>query len=57
MAKAFENSHATYVLMTVIIHFYFAEIYRLSFVSANQGIKGGLYHNIIYHNKSVAPFI
>ena len=43
--------------MTGIIHFYFAEIYSLNFVSANQGRKGRLYHNSIYHNKSVAPFV
>lgn len=57
MPKAFENDHDTYILMTGIIHFYFAEIYSLNFVSANQGRKGRLYHNIIYHNKSVAPFV
>ena len=54
--KAFGNNHAAYILMTGIIHFYFAGIYSLNFLSANQGRKGRLDH-IIYHNKSVAPFV
>lgn len=57
-SKAFEKQSCHLQIDNCkITNFYFEWIYSLSCAFANQGTKGGLYHNIIYHNKSVTPLV
>lgn len=55
--KAFEKIIPLYLNNYKITNFYLEWIYSLSFVFANQGTKRGLYHNIMYHNKSVTSLV